>query len=245
MITIVHLYPRELGINGDVGNVMALTKRAEWRGMSVRVVHHEVGAALPDVAHLVHIGSGPVSAQHLVREDLARIAPTLLDWAAAGVPFLAIAGGWQLLGRSLVDLAGDAQPGVGIFPSTATLVSTRAVNEVVAQTSLGEVAGFENHGAVTTLLDDAEPLGRTLRGHGNAAGAGPLSSAIEGVLVGPSIGTNLHGPFLPMNPVWADRLLAAAAALAGLSLTEPDARIAEVDKRAANSRGAIRGRLGL
>jgi len=245
MITIVHLYPRELGINGDVGNVMALAKRAEWRGMPVRVVNHEVGAALPEVAHLVHIGSGPVSAQQLVRADLSRIGPTLLDWAAAGVPFLAIAGGWQLLGRSIVDVDGATTPGVGIFPSTASLVSKRAVNEVVVQTALGEVAGFENKGAVTLLLDGAEPLGRTLHGHGNAAGAGPLAGALEGVVVGASIGSNLHGPFLPMNPVWADRLLSAAAALAGVEMGEPDARTADVDERAANSRGAIRGRLGL
>ncbi len=31
-IVVVHLYPRELGINGDVGNVLALQKRAQWRG---------------------------------------------------------------------------------------------------------------------------------------------------------------------------------------------------------------------
>jgi CobQ-like glutamine amidotransferase family enzyme len=213
--------------------------------MPLRIVNHEVGAALPEQAHLVHIGSGPLSAQELVRADLARIAPALLDWAASGVPFLAIAGGWQLLGREIVDLDGAVTPGVGVFPTRATLTAKRAVNEIVVPTSLGEVAGFENHGAVTTLLDGAEPLGLTLHGHGNAAGAGPLAGAAEGVVVGASVGTNLHGPFLPMNPVWADRLLAAAAALAGVAMGEPDARTAEVDSRAANSRRAISSRLAL
>ena len=48
VITIVHLYPRELGINGDVGNVTALRRRAEWRGMPVEVVDVGPGDALPE-----------------------------------------------------------------------------------------------------------------------------------------------------------------------------------------------------
>ena len=71
-LTIVHLYPRELGINGDVGNVTALRRRAEWRGMPVRVVDVGPGDALPDTAHLVHIGSGPASSRAPLHDDVAR-----------------------------------------------------------------------------------------------------------------------------------------------------------------------------
>ena len=244
MITVVHLYPRELGINGDVGNVIALQKRAAWRGMPLQVVNHEVGAALPSAAHLVHIGSGPVSGQELVRDDLARIAPTLRGWADAGIPFLAIAGGWQLLGRSLTALDGTTTEGVGIFPTTAVLTAHRAVDEVAADSDLGEIAGFENHGAVTTLLDGT-PLARTLHGRGNAAGDGPARGAQEGVVYGDLVATNLHGPFLPMNPVWADRLLEAAARVAGVAMGADDGQCAQVDDYAGRSRRAVRARLGV
>ncbi|HEV7741947.1 MAG TPA: cobyric acid synthase, partial [Pseudolysinimonas sp.] len=63
MITIVHLYPRELGINGDVGNVTALARRAGWRGLDLNVIGVGAGDTLPPQAHLVHIGSGPASAR--------------------------------------------------------------------------------------------------------------------------------------------------------------------------------------
>ena len=63
MIRLVHLYPRELGINGDVGNVTALRVRAGWRGMPLEVVEVGPGETLPPTAHLVHIGSGPASAR--------------------------------------------------------------------------------------------------------------------------------------------------------------------------------------
>jgi CobQ-like glutamine amidotransferase family enzyme len=239
-IVVVHLYPRELGINGDVGNVTALRKRAQWRGLPLDVHDHEVGAELPATAHLVHIGSGPVSGQEAVRDDLARISPTLRSWSDAGVPFLAIAGGWQLLGAELVGLDGTTIAGPGILPSRATLTAGRRVGEIVADSPLGEIAGFENHGAETTLLDDAEPFAQVTR----RSGTGPVA---EGVIAGHRVGTNLHGPLLPMNPVWADWFLDAAAELAGLTApasSESDPAMALVDERAAKSRDAVRARLG-
>lgn len=219
MIRVLHLYPRELGINGDVGNVLALRRRAEWYGVDLEVVDHEVGADVPADAHLVHIGSGPVSGQRLVVDDLQRIAPTLRSWAEAGVPALAIAGGWQLLGDSLTLESGEVLPGARVLPTSATLTGHRIVGEVW----IDDVAGFENHAAVTTT--------RT----GERA-AWPVAR------FGVSIATTLHGPFLPMNPRFADELLATAAALAGVSLGAPSPRLAEVDAAAERSRDAIRRR---
>jgi CobQ-like glutamine amidotransferase family enzyme len=222
-IVVLHLYPRELGINGDVGNVMALAKRAEWRGMPLTVVDHEIGADLPETVHLVHIGSGPVSAQELVHDDLVRIAPTLRRWAEDGVPFLAIAGGWQLLGTSLTLADGRRLEGAGVFPSDAVLSGARIVDEVWTT----DAAGFENHGAVTTV-------------HG-----GTPFAAGRGLRVGDSVATTLHGPFLPMNPSWADDLLTVAAARAGIPMGADDDRVARADEYAERSRDAIRQRLRL
>ena len=36
MITLVHLYPREMNIYGDTGNVIVLKRRLQWRGFDVR-----------------------------------------------------------------------------------------------------------------------------------------------------------------------------------------------------------------
>lgn len=219
MITLLHLYPRELGINGDVGNITALRKRAEWRKTPVQVIDHEVGAPLPSHVDLVHIGSGPVSAQQLVMDDLAQIAPILRSWADDGVPFLAIAGGWQLLGRTLTLLDGSVVAGAGVYPTDAVLTSERTVGEFWRD----DVAGFVNYGSVIT------------------ADGVPVTDAVA--RFGASIGTMLHGPFLPMNPRFADELLEVAAARSHAVLADPDARIAEVDDRAARSRAAIRARL--
>ena len=236
-LVFVHLYPRELGINGDVGNVMALRKRAEWRALGVDVVDHAPGDELPEMAHFVHIGSGPASARAAVQDDVRRIAPTLRRWSDSGVPFLAIAAGWQLLGRELTDADGSSIAGAGVFPTLATLTDQRFVGEVSGESQLGMVAGFENHSAVTVLEDGATPLARLDRGHGRQTD--------EGVVAGQLVGTNLHGAFLPMNPHWADRLLDAAIGLAGVQPADIDSRMFDVDAEARRAREAIRNRLGL
>lgn len=230
MITIVHLYPRELGINGDVGNVMALRRRAAWRGAEVEVVDIGPGDPLPTDAHLVHVGSGPASARQPLHADVARHASKLQSWAAAGVPFLAITAGWQLLGRAVTELDGSVSQGAGVFPSSAHVSTERTVSEVAGESELGEIAGFVNYGAETTV--DAG-VGRLAR----------LGSRDEGIVVGDLVATHLHGPFLPMNPVWADRLLEAAAHCAGATLADADPRMAQIDDYARRSRAAIRSRL--
>ena len=34
-LTLVHLYPREMNIYGDTGNVVVLRQRLRWRGLPV------------------------------------------------------------------------------------------------------------------------------------------------------------------------------------------------------------------
>ena len=70
------------------------------------------------------------------------------------------------------------------------------------------LAGFENHAGRTYLDEGAEPLGRVVAGFGNDGASG-----FEGCRVGRAIGTYLHGPLLPAQPV-ARRLAARAGARA-------------------------------
>ncbi|MDR6970821.1 cobyric acid synthase [Leifsonia shinshuensis] len=234
VLRILHLYPAELGINGDAGNVLALAERAQWRGIDVEVVRHSVGAELPTSADIVHIGSGPLSGQRAVHADVLRIAARLRDWRDAGVPFLAIAGGWQLLGSELETPEGEVLAGAAVFPTRAALGAKRHVGEIVVTLADGStIAGFENHSA-RTVLDEAEPLGRVVSGTGNG-------DQTEGVVVGASIGTHLHGPLLPMNPALADRFLSTA--LRGEVAPVPQTE--RVDRYATNARRAIADRLGV
>lgn len=97
-LRILHLYPEELGINGDRGNVTVLVERARIRGIVTEVVRHAPGGGDPGDADLVVVGSGPLTAQRAVLPDLVAHAPHLVALQEAGVPLLAVGGGLQLLG---------------------------------------------------------------------------------------------------------------------------------------------------
>ena len=64
--------------------------------------------------------------------------------------------------------------------------------------------GFENHGG-RTFIEDYQPLGKVLSGHGNND-----KDKGEGIVYKNVIGTYLHGPLLPKNPHLCDYLLQTA-----------------------------------
>src|SRR5580765_6116140 len=136
----------------------------------------------------------------------------LREAVAGGAAALAVCGGYQLFGRSYRDQSGDELPGAGLLPLHTVAGERRMIGDVLLECELepGEprtLAGFENHAGRTYLDEGAEPLGRVLAGFGNDGASG-----YEGCRAGRVYGTYLHGPLLPRNGWFADRLLADALA---------------------------------
>ena len=69
-LTLVHLYPELMNIYGDLGNIIALKKRAEWRGINIEVVNVSIGDKLPDKVNLYFMGGGQDQAQFDLAKDL-------------------------------------------------------------------------------------------------------------------------------------------------------------------------------
>src|SRR4030088_430603 len=96
MLRIAHLYAEEMNIYGDRGNILTLTKRAEWRGIPVRVDAVGRGPA-PDLSEidLIFWGGGQDRDQELVFKDAAQHKTTAIRRAIdAGAVVLAVCGGY-------------------------------------------------------------------------------------------------------------------------------------------------------
>jgi len=52
-LTIVHLYPEQMNIYGDLGNVLTLSRRAQWHGYEAEVVAHHPGRPFPKNADII------------------------------------------------------------------------------------------------------------------------------------------------------------------------------------------------
>lgn len=205
-LRVLHLYPREMNIYGDWGNVLTIMKRARWHGYTPELVEHHPGKPFPKNIDIIIGGGGQDSGQTVVQEDLQAIGDTLHALANKEVPMLMICGMYQLFGRFFKTVEGKTIPGIGIFAAETHGGATRLVGNTVTETPFGELIGYENHSGLT-LLDDEQPaLGRVLKGAGNNG-----EDMTEGAIYKCVFGSYLHGSLLPKNPVFADALVEAAA----------------------------------
>jgi len=131
-LTIAHLYPEEMNIYGDTGNVIALSRRIEWRGMSAVIDRVVVGDPYDFTsADLVVAGGGEDISQVQVAEDLQGRAGAIREAVAAGTVFLTICGTYQLFGRRFVTHDGEEIPGIGVFDLETLGGSTRMIGNIV------------------------------------------------------------------------------------------------------------------
>ena len=204
-LTIVHLYQREMNIYGDTGNTLILRRRAEWRGIRVRVVLVGIGEAIPEQADIILGGGGQDAGQGAIERDLQTKAVALHRLAAAGVPMLMICGMYQLFGRSFTTGEGAVIRGIGVLPLETVAGKERYIGNTHYDTPYCEVIGYENHSGLTYLDNEAEAFGSVTLGAGNNGRDGT-----EGCRVHNVIGTYSHGPVLAKNPRLADELLLLA-----------------------------------
>jgi CobQ-like glutamine amidotransferase family enzyme len=209
-----HLYPDAMSIYGDTGNIRALQRRAEWRGIEVEVVGIGMGASDLASFDLLFMGGGQDRDQSRIVDDFVGTKRDAVAAAIAdGTAMLAVCGGYQLLGHAYVDADGNELPGLGLLDLRSVAGPDRWIGNVLVEVdpALGldpsTIVGFENHGGRTVLGPGLRPLGRVLVGGGNNGEDGG-----EGVVWGRVVGTYLHGALLPKNPALADWLLAAALA---------------------------------
>ncbi len=210
IINIAHLYPDIMNLYGDKGNILALKKRCEWRGVIANVMPFTIGSEfdLRD-ADIIFIGGGSDRAQSIMYEHFLAYKDILKEKIENSTPVLAICGGYQLLGKYYVDAHGNKIKGLHIFDyyTDTDRGSKRLIGNIVVKNTLGlepiTVVGLENHGGRT--YHSYQPFGKVLKGWGNNG-----KDSSEGIVYKNCIGTYLHGPLLPKNPHIADYLILKA-----------------------------------
>lgn len=225
LLTIGWLYPDLMSTYGDRGNIMVLSKRAEWRGIKVIVKQISLDTKNQELetSDLLFMGGAQDTQQEIVNHDLQRAkGRALISAIEKGIPGLYICGAYQSLGKYYRTADNKKLPGLGIFPLFTENPSgveplrtapgekhPRLIGDVVIELKIDGLTqpliGFENHGGRTYLDYKNQRLGDVIHGFGNNGKDGS-----EGIVYKNSFGTYLHGPILPKNPQLADLLLTHA-----------------------------------
>ena len=206
-ISIAHLYPKLLNLYGDIGNVITLKKRCEWRGIEIEFDEIDIGDPISD-HDLYFIGGGQDKQQQDVARELYKNKENLLTQRDNGSVFLGICGGYQLLGHYYQPFDGEKLKGISLLDAYTVAGKKRFIGNVTAKTDLvtpETLVGFENHSGLTYLQGDTKPLAVVTTGNGNNG-----KDKTEGAYFKNVFGTYLHGSFLPKNPHFADFLIERA-----------------------------------
>lgn len=206
-LKILQLYPKDMNIYGDNGNVQVILKRAKWHGYTPVLATYNPGDTFPQNVDIIIGGGGQDSGQDKVQTDLLRIGPKLQALAEHGVPMLMICGLYQLFGKFFRTRDGHIIHGIGLLDIETHAGPERLIGNIVTESAeFGEVMGYENHSGQTFLGAQVKPFGTVRKGAGNNG-----QDDTEGARYRNVIGTYLHGSLLPKNPLIADWLIEQAA----------------------------------
>ena len=213
-LRICHLYPDLLNLYGDRGNLLTLRQRCLWRGISCMITPISLGDPfMASDYDLVFMGGGQDYEQNLLYEDLIEQKGAAIRAAVeAGLVFLCICGGYQLMGRYYEEQDGHRIEGLGALDIWTIGRPDRLIGNTLAEADwlAGQgrdkvLVGFENHSGRTHLGPGVQPLARVLKGGGNNG-----DDQTEGAIYRNTYCTYSHGSFLPKNPAMADHLIETA-----------------------------------
>ena len=204
-IKILYLYPDMLELYGDYGNIQVLKYRIESRGYKAIIDRYSIGDDAPNFNDydIVFAGGGADNEQSILAEDLVKYKDNIKDAVNNGVFFLLICGAYQLFGKYYKGVEGNIIPGLEVFDYYTVANpdrKKRCIGNIVIETKMGNVIGFENHGGQT--FDISNSFGNVLFGNGNKFG-----DSEEGFFENNVIATYLHGPLLSKNPELCDYII--------------------------------------
>lgn len=206
-IRLAHLYPKMLNIYGDLGNVLTIKKRCEWRDIEITIDEIEIGDPMSE-HDMYFIGGGQDMQQIAVAKELQKNKAFLQNEQNLNAVFLAICGGYQLLGNYYQPHDGERLEGIGLLDVYTVAGSNRFIGNVTAEVDYLKkktLVGFENHSGLTYLNGKTKPISHVIIGKGNNG-----KDKTEGARYKNVFGTYLHGSFLPKNPHFADYLIGLA-----------------------------------
>lgn len=117
-LNIAWLYPDLMSTYGDRGNIIALKRRCEWRGIDadIKEVTLETTISKLKDCDLVFMGGAQDRQQKIANQDfLENKAPKVKEMIEKGIPCLFVCAAYQFVGHYYRPYQGKDIPGAGIF----------------------------------------------------------------------------------------------------------------------------------
>ncbi len=218
-IDLLWLWNDAMNRNGSQGNVLALSRRLEWRGIECRIRTVAVGETLSTAdCDILYIGAGLPYENPDLLASLEENAQTIRNYVSNGKVLLAVCEGFELLGKSITLPDGSKRRGAAAGPFTTVYGEKRLTGDLLFEFGKSSVVCFENHAGLIYTEEGAETLGTLTAGHGNNG-----KDKGVGLRYRNFFGCSAYS-LLPNNPALTDAIL-----LAALRREDPKAQLAELN----------------
>ena len=205
-IDVVSLYPKDMNIYGDSGNVLTIRRRLELYGYEPVVHQYNQGDDWPDQVDLILGGGGQDTGQKKIIDDFYHCADLLRSLAADGTPMLMICGLYQLFGEYFETVDGTRLDGIGVIGAYTVGQNVRMIGNLVEHSDqFGDV--------IATRTTPARPSCAKRSATRHRQSGRPRQQwrrPYRGARVHNVIGTYMHGSLLPKNPAISDFLIETA-----------------------------------
>lgn len=210
-LRLCHLYPDLLNLYGDRGNILALLRRSQGRGLDLSIESVSMDEHFDaDRYDIVFLGGGQDAEQNIIRRDFVeKKGDDIRNAVEKNKVFLCICGGYQMMGHYYEEHDGTRIDCLGVIDVHTVGKKNRFIGDTVYESALLPESpilyGFENHSGRTYLGKGVNPLARVVEGAGNNGEDGTEGAVYRNVYC-----TYSHGSFLPKNPSMTDYLLRKA-----------------------------------
>lgn len=208
-IRICYLYSDMLNPAGDFGNLKALTRHLEQNKIAAEIINHKAGEKISaNDFDIFYLGGAQDFDREAILSDMKKTsnAAEIKNAVESGKTFLAIGGGYELLGKYFKTVDHRQIKCLDILDFyTIDSAKRDAKNFLFEMTDAGKVVGFENHSGKTFLGPNTRPLGQVLNGEGNNG-----EDKTEGARFKNTFCTYAGGPVLVKNPDFCNLILSAA-----------------------------------
>lgn len=208
-IRICHLYGDLLNTYGDNGNLLILQWRAKEHHCKVETTLVSIDDPFnPEDFDIVFFGGGQDYEQKVVSKDIQYKAKNLIHYIEQGGVFVAICGGFQLLGHYYIGANGEKIEGIGALNHyTLSQDNNRYIGDITIYDEKTGMTyeGYENHNGRTFLGEGVDPLGTVQVGFGNNN-----EDKTEGARYKNVFCSYFHGPLLVRNIHLADYIIQLA-----------------------------------
>lgn len=205
-LKICHLYGNLMNTYGDNGNVLMLQYIARQKGVKIETEIVSLDQPfVPEDYDIVFFGGGQDYEQLVVSRDLQGKADALKKYIENDGVFLAICGGFQLLGHYYINAKGVRLEGIGALDHyTLNQENNRFTGDITIydEETGATYQGFENHNGRTFLGEGVQPLGIVKQGEGNNEKDDTEGARYKNVFC-----SYFHGPLLVRNPHLAERIV--------------------------------------